>query len=424
MKKRNKFFSLFTHRYNDGKMYVIVHLFFLKFHLYRLKDLENTIIQNPKELDGATANALISLLQDRQIEKNIKNPILHVDEYKQYISKKIASITESPYYLKIDSSHNYLNILLGLDTFKFKPTFDIYETTANKFLAWELRSAKWNLDILVHAQSMNREVLHMGDAFLRSFTSFVDKTAAPEHRKGISFTIDDLTCFFDATRQSRLEQMLDDKNLQITEQQLQRARCCIHTIIDNHLSKYNHQPIYTPNIGREGVKKILVIDQAYGDMSISKGLANGRTFDTMLEAAIAENPDADIIIKTHPDTIAGKKGYYTNIEECDNIYKQTEAINPISLIQYVDKVYVCTSQFGFEALMCKKEVHVFGMPFYAGWGLTHDRQVCERRSNRRTLEEVFYLAYITYSWYVNPKTNSICEIEESMDYLIKARIQS
>ena len=216
--------------------------------------------------------------------------------------------------------------------------------------------------------------------------------------------------------------MLNDKNLIITEEQKLRARKCIDKIVETHLTKYNHQPIFEPQIGRKGVKKVLVIDQSYGDMSISKGWCCDETFEKMLECAIKENPDADIIVKTHPDTMTGHRGgYYTGIKEQDNIYTQTEPINPISLIKYVDKVYVCTTQFGFEALMCGKEVRVFGMPFYAGWGLTKDEQVCERRTNKRSLEEIFYLAYIVYTHYVNPEKGSKCEIEEAIDYLLELR---
>ena len=104
-----------------------------------------------------------------------------------------------------------------------------------------------------------------------------------------------------------------------------------------------------------------------------------------------------------------------------NLYKQTDPINPIALLKKVDKVYVCTSQLGFEALMCGKEVHVFGMPFYAGRGLTQDRLNCPRRTHKRTLEEVFYIAYILYARYVNPATQSRCEIEEAMNYLLALR---
>lgn len=52
-------------------------------------------------------------------------------------------------------------------------------------------------------------------------------------------------------------------------------------------------------------------------------------------------------------------------------------------------MYVVTSQLGFEALLAGKRVHCFGMPFYAGWGLTEDSQSCARRSVERSLEAVF-----------------------------------
>ena len=142
----------------------------------------------------------------------------------------------------------------------------------------------------------------------------------------------------------------------------------------------------------------------------------------MLNAAINENPNADIIIKTHPDTMTGNRSaYYSHIKTHDNIYVYSDPINPISLIEYVSKVYVCSTQLGFEALMCGKETHVFGMPFYAGWGLSRDMQVCPRRTNRRSLEEVFYITYILYSYYINPFKECRCEIEEAADILLSLR---
>lgn len=160
-------------------------------------------------------------------------------------------------------------------------------------------------------------------------------------------------------------------------------------------------------------------------MSIAKGLANEYTFKNMLEVAIKENYNADIIIKTHPDALVKNseraKCYYSSEDIKENVYLMAEEINPISLLEIVDKVYVCTSQLGFEALMMGKEVHVFGMPFYAGYGLTIDYQKCERRKNNRTLEEIFYITYINYSYYVNPEKEERCEIEEAIDYLIKLR---
>lgn len=261
------------------------------------------------------------------------------------------------------------------------------------------------------------------DCFLRSIFSHVYAgKVAKKYYKSIGFTIDDITHYVDATLPSRLELMLNDKNLIITEEQKIRARKCIDKIIKNKLSKYNNQPIFEPKIGREGVSKVLVVDQSFGDWSILKGRGSEEIFNHMLIKAITENPDADIIVKTHPDTISGaRSGYYSNLRQYENIYPMTEPINPISLLEYCDKVYVCTTQFGLEALMCNKEVHVFGMPFYAGWGLTKDEQNCERRTNTRTLEELFYIAYIMYSHYVSPETKSSCEIEDAIDYLLKLR---
>lgn len=367
-------------------------------------------ILNCKEINKVQNNTIFDLYLDNLIAKRLE---------KSFDFEKFAqNIIETPQYLFVDSEHNYLNILFDKKEFSYKK--GKFNTDAT-LLSWEIGRWEPNIEIIMHSIKTNKEILFVGDSFLRSINTMADRNSEKKFRKGISFGIDDLGYYYDATRPNRMELMLNDKNLIITEEQKQRARACIEKIVKTHLTKYNHQPIFEPQIGRKGVKKILVVDQTYGDMSIAKGLADENTFKEMLESAIRENPDADIIVKTHPDTIAGAGGYYKGLKAHDNIYTQTEPINPISLIKYVDKVYVCTTQFGFEALMCGKEVHVFGMPFYAGWGLTHDRQKCERRTNTRTLEEVFYIAYIMYSHYVNPDKQCRCEIEEAMDYLLKLR---
>ena len=295
---------------------------------------------------------------------------------------------------------------------------------ADIYLLWGFGDADSSCRLLKTAEKNRKPLFLTEDGFLKSADTWVNSGVEEKYRNGVSFTLDDKAMYFDATRKSRLEEMLNDKTLIVSEQQKQRARKCIDFIISTYLTKYNHQPIFTPQIGRTGAPKVLVVDQSYGDMSIARGLANDATFQEMLDSAIAENPDADIIIKTHPDTLANSKkrsGYYVGVKPAKNLYTLTTPINPIALLKNVDKVYVCTSQLGFEALMCGKEVHVFGMPFYAGWGLTKDRLSCPRRTHKRTLEEVFYIAYILYTRYVNPATQSRCEIEEAMNYLLALR---
>lgn len=53
--------------------------------------------------------------------------------------------------------------------------------------------------------------------------------------------------------------------------------------------------------------------------------------------------------------------------------------HPHALLNRVEAVYTVSSQLGFEALLLGKPVYCFGMPFYAGWGLTFDSKQCERR---------------------------------------------
>ena len=367
-----------------------------------------------RERERHQIETLQNLIFDLYLDNLINDRVHSVFDSKTYLK----SITMPPEYLCIDSRHNYLNLLIKQNNFQFQKHKYNQDKT---IISWEMARWQDNMDTVFHSIKCNKDIIFIGDSFLRSINTMADKAAKEKYRKGISFGIDDMGYYYDATRTNRMEQMLNDPNRIITEDQKKRARHCINKIIDTHLTKYNYQPIYEPKIGRDNVEKILVVDQSYGDMSITKGLANENTFKKMLECAIKENPNADIIVKTHPDTIAGTGGYYKGLKEHDNIYLQTDPINPICLIQYCSKVYVCTTQFGFEALMCGKEVHVFGMPFYAGWGLTQDRQKCHRRKTKRSLEEIFYIAYIEYSFYVNPDTGKQCEIEEAIDYLLKLR---
>ncbi len=291
---------------------------------------------------------------------------------------------------------------------------------------WGMKPDRNKSERILNAINEDTELYFGEDAFLRCIVGSFH--TLPEDKKkyqvSVGYIIDDLTAYFDGTRPSRMELILNS-DFEVTDEQKQCARKIINKLIETKISKYNSQPIFKPKYGRDGVKKVLVIDQSYKDYSIIKGCADENTFKLMLDSAIKENPNADILVKTHPDAIGEtsvkQKCYYQYLNERENIYKVTEPINPISMIEYVDKVYVCSSQFGFEALMCGKEVHTFGMPFYAGWGLTTDNQKCERRIRTRSLEELFYVAYILLPLYINPKTNKSCEIEEAIDYLIEMR---
>lgn len=218
------------------------------------------------------------------------------------------------------------------------------------------------------------------------------------------FFLDDIGFHYDSTNPSRLQVMLNDPSFSIEPEQLSRSRALNNFIIRNHLTKYNDQnPLQRPDKPSER-SKVLVVEQARDDWAVVKSGGRNHSFRDMLSTAISQNPDAEILIKVHPDTINGKRGglrksYFGRIHDAERVTVMREKVNPISLLQSVDKVYVFSSMLGFEAAIMGKEVHVFGRPCYAGWGATIDYADFSDRTVKRTLDELFYVIYFVYQKY-------------------------
>lgn len=235
-----------------------------------------------------------------------------------------------------------------------------------------------------------------------------------------SLVADFIGIYYDANESSLLENLIiqfDCKDSFL----IKRAGEDIKKINHFKIAKYNNAFLFS-NFSFKHSNYILLVDQTYGDMSLKYGLVKQDTFNKMLEAALREYPNSEIIIKTHPDVLTGKKqGCFRLSNNDPRINILAENLNPYVLFQYVKHVYVATSQLGFEALMAGKPVTCFGVPFYAGWGLTDDRAdpslaVFERRNVKRSLEEVFAAAYISYSLYVHPDSHNSCELEDILNY--------
>jgi len=196
------------------------------------------------------------------------------------------------------------------------------------------------------------------------------------------------------------------------------------------ISKYNHAPRKSGReLGLDARRRsgrVLVVDQTDGDCSITYGKASSSSFGQMLNAAIAENPGAEIVVKLHPEVVSGKKkGYLVKTKTSSaNIRVISEDVNPWSLLEQVDRVYVVTSQLGLEALLAGKDVVCFGAPFYSGWGLTNDRVAIGRRTARPSVEQLFAALYFDYCRYVSPETFREITFEEALSWLIDARQQT
>lgn len=255
--------------------------------------------------------------------------------------------------------------------------------------------------------------LTLEDGFLRSLGLGV--TGAPP----LSIVVDDRGVYYDATSPSRLERMLaSDEELDAPA--LARARAAIARIREERLSKYNAAPVRS--LGPRERPRVLVVDQTAGDLSLERGLCVERPFDAMLRAALDEHPRAEVVVKTHPDVASGKKrGHFRELRASARVRLLTDAVNPIALLEEVDHVYVATSLLGFEALLLGREVTCFGVPFYAGWGLTDDRAPVPRRRARPTLEALFTAAYLRYARYVDPETGERCELERIIEHLALQR---
>jgi capsular polysaccharide export protein len=268
------------------------------------------------------------------------------------------------------------------------------------------------------ANKRDVDFLALEDGFIRSL--FPGPDSAP-----VSLVADRRGVHYDARSPSDLEHLIEASASNFDSSRLRRAADGMALLRREAISKYNHAPRFSEadlGLAPAGrAKRVLVVDQTSGDSSIKYGMASSASFREMLSAAETENPDAEILVKVHPEVVLGrKKGHLTGVGG-SRVRVIAHDVNPWSLIEIVDKVYVVTSQFGFEAMMARKQVICFGIPFYAGWGLTDDRQSIPRRSARPTLEQLFAAVYFDYSRYISPNTKREIRFEDAVAWIAEAR---
>ncbi|WP_110630654.1 glycosyltransferase family 29 protein [Salinicola salarius] len=242
----------------------------------------------------------------------------------------------------------------------------------------------------------------------------------------LSYIDDDSGIYFDATKESRLEKILNEYDFDSNPRLMERSRGMIRDMIEKGTSKYNfnHAVDIEKYYGVKSKKRILVIGQVEDDASIVFGCSRQITNNDLVYLAKFENPEAQIIYKPHPDVLSGLRKRLSDpsvVEDvADVLYDQVSLSDSFETI---DHVYTITSLSGFEALLRGIKVTTVGAPFYSGWGLTDDRQLVDRRKRKLSVEEVFAAAYILYPIYVNPFTLQKSTPEESLKLLdwIKAK---
>jgi capsular polysaccharide export protein len=186
-----------------------------------------------------------------------------------------------------------------------------------------------------------------------------------------SVAIDDLGTAYDARLPSRLERILLEEPAAALEalgaplaEHLVRAR----------LSKYNTGEDSPARPAGDGRRTIILADQVADDLSIPGALASTLTFRAMAETARREHPKARLVLRVHPDVAAGyRQGALAGMAREYRLEVLAERWSSHAVLDGADEVWVVSSQLGFEALLRGIPVTTFGVPFFAGWGLTADR---------------------------------------------------
>lgn len=264
-------------------------------------------------------------------------------------------------------------------------------------------------------QRLGLQVYFMEDGFIRSLEAHAGYSVP------FSLSLDSRRPYFDSRGRSDLEQLLLHYDFDNDPKLIRRAREGIHRILQQRLTKYNGRAA-SPAAQRDNQlslsNRVLVIGQVEEDASIRYGCDRPFSNNDLVRLAACENPEAEIVYKPHPDVLSKMRRQVSNPDDVAHLCTVMQGqVSLPDALDSADHVYTITSLAGFEALMRGKKVTTVGAPFYAGWGLTDDRQSLTRRGRALSVEALFAAAYILYPMYFNPGTGGTSTFEETIDSL-------
>lgn len=239
-------------------------------------------------------------------------------------------------------------------------------------------------------------------------------------RTPASIILDKRGIYYDPRQPSDLEHIL--ATTLFDDRIRQRARTIIDRLIRDGISKYGRsagggsRPDWPAQTSRT---VILVPGQVADDLSVRCGGGEIQGNLALLQAVRERNPAAFVIYRPHPDVDAGhREGRLDDaiIRRYADHVSRGGAIT--AAVSHVDEVHTLTSLAGFEALLRGVKVVTYGVPFYAGWGLTIDRGIIPARRNRTlTIEELAAGTLLIYPRYLDPVTELPCPLETLLSRL-------
>lgn len=309
-----------------------------------------------------------------------------------------------------------LRNLLSLDHYRMD--------TDHPFLVWGL-GKRLELQQYLDKKSVAQPTIYcMEDGFIRS-NGLGATLLAP-----LSVVIDRQGIYYDATRPSDLETLLVTC-LELSQAQEARVHQLWHQLLTQRVSKYNvgksNASFRAVVEQARGKKRLLIVGQVEDDLSVQYCGSLIKTNAALIERVRQDYPDAYLIYKPHPDVEAGLRLGAVDQATLNLVdYVAYDAAMP-DCLEAVDTVHTISSLTGFEALLRGLQVVCYGLPFYAGWGLTQDidahlppKASYIARRNRQhplTLEQLIHAALIRYPLYRLPNGYGLAQPEQVIDYL-------
>lgn len=273
--------------------------------------------------------------------------------------------------------------------------------------------SKTSADALPHVNAIWR----LEDGFLRSVGLGADLVTP------LSWVVDRVGIYYDATAPSELEHLLATRRF--TRGDRDRGTALRERIVSAGLTKYN---VGTATWQRSPAAQrvILIPGQVETDASIRLGTNGVRTNLALAQRVRRSEPDAFLVYKPHPDVTAGLRRRGADENEVARWVDQVVTDCSVqTLFAGIDEIHTMTSLAGFEGLMRGKKVVTYGTPFYAGWGLTTDRDMVvsavERRKRRLQRDELVCAALALYPRYASRNGSPLPGPEHALDELTSWR---